>query len=103
MRTRIHELETLVEIRIKNEEHERELRLRLENEKDEWIQRELELARKEITNQLKSTHKAEIEMIQARYKLVSQKSSSAECSSSSSEQSLDKSKVNSLITILNKF
>lgn len=92
MRTRINELETLVEIRVKSEEHERQLRLRLENEKDEWIQRELELARKEITNQLKLTHKAEIEMIQARYKLVSQKSST-ECSSSSNEQSIEKSKV----------
>ena len=90
MRIRINELQSQVEMHIKNEEHERELRLRLENEKDERIQRELELARKDITNQLTMTHKKELEMMQVRFKIVTQ---AANLERSSSEQSLEKNKV----------
>jgi hypothetical protein len=90
LRIRINELQSQVEMHIKNEEHERELRLRLENEKDERIQRELELARKDITNQLTMTHKKELEMMQVRFKIVTQ---AANLERSSSEQSLEKNKV----------
>lgn len=91
MRIRINELESLMEIHIKSEEYERELRLRLENERDEWIQREIEQARKEIINQLTVAHKKEMEMLQGRYKMMVTQSAIME--RSSSEQSLEKTKV----------
>lgn len=87
MRLRINELESLVEMHIKNEEHERQLRLRMESERDEWMQQGLEHARKEITNQLTMSHKKELEMMHARFKLVTN------MERSSSEQSLEKNKV----------
>jgi len=90
MRVRINELESLVEMHIKNEEHERQLRIRIENERDEWMQQGLEHARKEITNQLTMSHKKELEMMHARFKLVTQ---AANMERSSSEQSLEKNKV----------
>lgn len=90
MRIRINELESLVEMHIKNEEHERQLRIRMENERDEWMQQGLEDARKEITNQLTMSHKKELEMMHARFKLVTQ---AANMERSSSEQSLEKNKV----------
>lgn len=98
MRIRINELESLLEMHIKNEEHERELRSRLENEKDECIQRELELARKDITNQLTMAHKKELEMMQVRFKIVTQ---AANLERSSSEQSLEKNKV--IVYCINSF
>lgn len=88
---RINELESLMEIHIQSEEHERQLRLRLENERDEWIQREIEQARKEIVNQLSVAHKKEMEMLQGRYKMMVTQSVNME--RSSSEQSLEKTKV----------
>lgn len=75
---------------MKNEEHERQLRLRIENERDKWMQQELEHARKEIINQLTSAHKIEIEKLQTRYKLVT---NGANMERSSSELSLEKNKV----------
>ncbi|XP_025419378.1 RB1-inducible coiled-coil protein 1 isoform X2 [Sipha flava] len=98
LRIRINELQSQVEMHIKNEEHERELRLRLENEKDERIQRELELARKDITNQLTMTHKKELEMMQVRFKIVTQ---AANLERSSSEQSLEKNKRYDVIELVN--
>lgn len=83
---KVNELESLVQMHIKREEQERELRLRLENEKDESIQRELELARKDLT----VTHKKELEMMQVRFKIVTQ---AANMERSTSEQSLEKNKV----------
>jgi len=87
MRIRINELESLVEMHIKNEENERQLRLRMESERDEWMQQGLEHARKEITNQLTMSHKKELEMMHVRFKLVTN------MERSSSEQSLEKNKV----------
>lgn len=87
---RINELESLLEVHIKNEEHERQLRLKMENEKDKWMQQELEHARKEIINQLTLAHKIEIEKLQSRYKLVT---NGANMERSSSELSLEKNKV----------
>ncbi|XP_050530865.1 RB1-inducible coiled-coil protein 1 [Daktulosphaira vitifoliae] len=89
MKNRINELESLLEIHIKKEEHERQLRMRLENERDEWMQRELEHARKEITNQLTIMHKKELEMMQVRFKLVTQ---ATNMERSLSEQNLEKNK-----------
>lgn len=83
-------MESFVETHIKSAEHERELRLSLENEKDECVQRELELARKDITNQLTMTHRKELEMMQARFKIVTQ---ATNMERSSSEQNLEKNKV----------
>lgn len=91
MRLRINELESLVKIHLKNEEHERQLRLRLEHEKDEWMERELEHARNEIRNQLINDHKKELEMVKARFKIFTQ---TANMERSTSEQSLEKTKVN---------
>jgi len=93
MKIRINELESLVEIHTKNEEHERQLRLRIEDEKNEWMQRELEISRKEITNQLTITHKTEIEMLQTRFKRLTQGSY---LERSSSELSLEKSKASNI-------
>ncbi|XP_050438839.1 RB1-inducible coiled-coil protein 1 [Adelges cooleyi] len=90
MRNRMNELESLLEIHIKNEEHERQLRLRLESERDEWMQRELEHARKEISNELTMVHKKELEMMQVRFKLVTQ---ATNMERSLSEQSLEKNKL----------
>lgn len=87
---RIHELESLVEIHMKGEEHERQLRLRLESERDEWMQRELELARKEITNELTLAHKHEIETMQVRFKFVTQAANNTNMERSSNEQNLEK-------------
>lgn len=91
MRMRINELESLVKIHLENEEHERQMRLRLENEKDEWLERELEHARNEIRNQLINDHKKELEMVKARFKIFTQ---TANMERSTSEQSLEKTKVN---------
>lgn len=90
MRIRINELESLVEMHIKSEEHERQLRLRMESERDEWLQQGLEHARKEITNQLTMSHKKDLEMMHVRFKLVTQ---ATNMERSSSEQSLEKNKV----------
>lgn len=90
MKMRMNELESLVETHMKSEEHERQLRLRLESERDEWMQRELEHARKEITNQLTIAHKKELEMMQVRFKLVTQ---ATNMERSVSEQNLEKNKV----------
>lgn len=87
---RINELESLLEVHMKNEERERQLRLKMENEKDKWMQQELEHARKEIINQLTLAHKIEIEKLQSRYKLVT---NGANMERSSSELSLEKNKV----------
>lgn len=98
MRIRINELESLVEMHIKNEEHERQLRIRMENERDEWMQQRLEHARKEITNQLTMSHKKELEMMHVRFKLVTQ---AANMERSSSEQSLEKNKRYDVIELVN--
>lgn len=90
MKRRIQELESLIEIHIKNEEYERQLRLRLEYEKNEILQQELDHTRKEITNQLTIAHRRELEVMQARFKIVTQ---TTNMERSSSEQSLEKNKV----------
>lgn len=92
MRIRINELESLVEIHINREEHERQLRLKVENERDEWLQRELEYARKEISNKLTTAHKEELETLKKRFKIVVNQASS-NMERSTSEQSLEKNKV----------
>lgn len=89
---RVNELESLVEIHMKNEVNERQLRLRYEDEREEWMERNLEHARKEITNKLTIEHKIELEMMQARFKSVTK---GANMERSSSELSLEKNKVSS--------
>lgn len=90
MKIQINELQSLVEMHTKSEQQERQLRLKLENERDEWLQQELEHARVEITNQLTMSHKKELETMQKRFKIFTQ---TANIERSSSEQSLEKTKV----------
>lgn len=101
---RINILESELEIHINNEKEERAMRLQMENEKDyehslritmendknKFIQEELNRARTEIKNQLSIVHKAEIEKLQARFKTVTH---GANMERSLSELSLEKSKV----------
>ncbi|VVC27128.1 Hypothetical protein CINCED_3A022427 [Cinara cedri] len=94
MRMRINELESLVKIHLENEEHERQLRLGLENEKDEWM----EHTRNEIRNQLINDHKKELEMVKARFKIFTQ---TANMERSTSEQSLEKIKRFDVIELVN--
>lgn len=82
---------------MKNEEYERQLRLRLEDEKNELLQQELDHTRKEITNQLTIAHRQELEVMQARFKIVTQ---ATNMERSSSEQSLEKNKVNIIFIII---
>lgn len=77
----------------KDKEHS--LRLRMENEKNQLIQEELARARIEIKNQLSIAHKTEIEKLQARFKSIT---NGANMERSSSELSLEKSKVSSYLT-----
>lgn len=74
---------------------ERNLRLRMEDEKDKLIQEELVRARIEIKNQLSIAHKTEIEKLQARFKSIT---NGANMERSSSELSLEKSKVSNYLT-----
>lgn len=90
MKMQINELQSLVEMHTKSEQEERQLRLKLENEREEWLQRELEHARVEITNQLTISHKKELETMQKRFKIFTQ---AANIERSISEQSLEKTKV----------
>lgn len=101
MRIRINELESLVEIHINREEHERQLRLKIESERDEWLQQELQCARKEISNKLITAHKEELETLKKRFKIVVNQASS-NMERSSSEQNLEKNKVNILLVAIIK-
>lgn len=71
MKTRIHDLELLLEIQIKREKYERQLRLKLENEK-EYLKEKLQFARIEITNELTITHKEELDTLKKRFKIMTQ-------------------------------
>jgi len=72
MRTQINNLKSLLEIQNTKEENERQLRLKLESESDHLVQKELERARIEITNQLTIAHKEELDTLKKRFKIVTQ-------------------------------
>jgi len=70
MKMLVNELESLIETFSKHQQHERNLDLKVDSEKDKFVREKVDLAGTEIINEQTASHKTKIKNSQVHYKSV---------------------------------